>query len=159
MGSFERLTSCSRALASRSSVYTFTGTAPCSMVCLTGMIGKDGHVACPNSRKWIPAYARMTNRVFGRGDRIRTCDILLPKQALYQAELHPESGSIVPHGPRAAPRYNRSGHGPQHKNISGAQSAAAARTPRKPLVEAFDLLAHAQARFGGAEPACGSHDE
>ena len=27
----------------------------------------------------------------GRGDRIRTCDILLPKQALYRAELHPES--------------------------------------------------------------------
>lgn len=25
----------------------------------------------------------------GRGDRIRTCDLLLPKQALYQAELHP----------------------------------------------------------------------
>ena len=29
--------------------------------------------------------------VRGRGDRIRTCDFLLPKQALYQAELHPES--------------------------------------------------------------------
>jgi hypothetical protein len=25
-----------------------------------------------------------------RGDRIRTCDFLLPKQALYQAELRPE---------------------------------------------------------------------
>lgn len=25
----------------------------------------------------------------GRGDWIRTSDILLPKQALYQAELHP----------------------------------------------------------------------
>ena len=24
-----------------------------------------------------------------RGDRIRTCDIQLPKLALYQAELHP----------------------------------------------------------------------
>jgi hypothetical protein len=24
-----------------------------------------------------------------RGDRIRTCDFLLPKQALYQAELRP----------------------------------------------------------------------
>ncbi len=26
----------------------------------------------------------------GRGDMIRTCDILLPKQALYQTELRPE---------------------------------------------------------------------
>ena len=26
----------------------------------------------------------------GRGDRIRTCDLLLPKQALYQAELRPD---------------------------------------------------------------------
>ena len=26
----------------------------------------------------------------GRGDRIRTYDILLPKQARYQAALHPE---------------------------------------------------------------------
>ncbi len=25
----------------------------------------------------------------GRGDRIRTCDLLLPKQALYQTELRP----------------------------------------------------------------------
>ena len=28
----------------------------------------------------------------GRRDRIRTCDILLPKQALYQAELHSDVG-------------------------------------------------------------------
>ena len=28
-------------------------------------------------------------RGFGRGERIRTSDILLPKQALYQAELRP----------------------------------------------------------------------
>jgi hypothetical protein len=27
---------------------------------------------------------------FGRGDRIRTCDLLVPNQALYQAKLHPE---------------------------------------------------------------------
>jgi hypothetical protein len=26
----------------------------------------------------------------GRGDRIRTCDLLVPNQALYQAKLHPE---------------------------------------------------------------------
>ena len=29
---------------------------------------------------------------FNRGDRIRTCDIRLPKPALYQAELRPEGG-------------------------------------------------------------------
>ena len=27
----------------------------------------------------------------GRGDRIRTCDILLPKQARYQTALRPDS--------------------------------------------------------------------
>ena len=34
-----------------------------------------------------------------RGGRIRTDDFLLPKQALYRAELHPEhhDTSIVPH--------------------------------------------------------------
>ena len=29
-----------------------------------------------------------------RGDRIRTCDIQLPKLALYQAELHPGKGEM-----------------------------------------------------------------
>ena len=36
----------------------------------------------------------------GRGDRIRTCDLPLPKRALYQAELRPESTS----GPDQAAR-------------------------------------------------------
>src|SRR6185503_11990371 len=27
--------------------------------------------------------------LFGRGDRIRTCDIYVPNVALYQSELHP----------------------------------------------------------------------
>ena len=31
----------------------------------------------------------MSHRIFSRGDRIRTCDIQLPKLALYQAELRP----------------------------------------------------------------------
>jgi hypothetical protein len=35
------------------------------------------------------------NAMGGRGDRIRTCDILLPKQALYRAELHPEPGTAA----------------------------------------------------------------
>jgi hypothetical protein len=31
----------------------------------------------------------------GRGERIRTFDILLPKQALYRAELRPEQLKII----------------------------------------------------------------
>ena len=31
----------------------------------------------------------------GRGDRIRTCDLLVPNQALYQAKLHPEETRTV----------------------------------------------------------------
>ena len=30
-----------------------------------------------------------------RGDTIRTCDLLLPKQALYQAELRPAKSDIL----------------------------------------------------------------
>lgn len=33
---------------------------------------------------------RGRRRVCGRGGQIRTDDFMLPKQALYQAELHPE---------------------------------------------------------------------
>ena len=29
----------------------------------------------------------------GRGDRIRTYDLLVPNQTLYQAKLHPENGT------------------------------------------------------------------
>ncbi len=31
----------------------------------------------------------------GRGERIRTFDILVPNQALYQTELHPETNTII----------------------------------------------------------------
>jgi hypothetical protein len=30
----------------------------------------------------------------GRGDRIRTYDLLVPNQALYQAKLHPALGQV-----------------------------------------------------------------
>ncbi len=36
-------------------------------------------------RKWV----NTTAKDYTRGDRIRTCDIQLPKLALYQAELRP----------------------------------------------------------------------
>src|SRR6516165_1799760 len=39
----------------------------------------------PFRRRVVPGHARV-----GRGERIRTSDILLPKQALYQAEPRPE---------------------------------------------------------------------
>lgn len=32
----------------------------------------------------------------GRGDRIRTYDLLVPNQALYQAKLHPEGADKGP---------------------------------------------------------------
>src|SRR5687768_17758916 len=99
MGSFEILTSCWRALASRSSVYTLTGTAPCSMVCFTGM-AVSGQLSCLLRSKMDSGVRQNDETVFGRGDWIRTSDIVLPKHALYQAELHPDFGSIVPQGAR-----------------------------------------------------------
>ena len=35
---------------------------------------------------------RVSIQIFSQGDRIRTCDIQLPKLALYQAELRPDGG-------------------------------------------------------------------
>ena len=35
------------------------------------------------------------NRAVNQGDRIRTCDLRLPKPPLYQAELRPEGSAIV----------------------------------------------------------------
>ena len=32
---------------------------------------------------------------FGRGDRIRTCDLYVPNVALYQTELHPDASREV----------------------------------------------------------------
>ena len=34
-------------------------------------------------------HLKPTRKLSGRGDRIRTCDLLVPNQALYQAKLHP----------------------------------------------------------------------
>jgi hypothetical protein len=38
-------------------------------------------------------------RSIGRGDRIRTCDILLPKQARYRAALLPDPSEPAGGGP------------------------------------------------------------
>ena len=40
------------------------------------------------------AVCRLSTGNAGRGERIRTSDILLPKQARYRAALHPEGGGL-----------------------------------------------------------------
>ena len=59
----------------------------------------QNHIPCTFEYK-IPRFRRYTRLkpwitttflISGRGDMIRTCDILLPKQALYQTELRPET--------------------------------------------------------------------
>ena len=47
----------------------------------------------PNRKLKPPRMRRV--EISGRGERIRTFDILLPKQALYQTELHPETNAII----------------------------------------------------------------
>ena len=37
------------------------------------------------------ARSASADRESGRGDRIRTCDLLVPNQALYQAKLRPDA--------------------------------------------------------------------
>ncbi len=41
----------------------------------------------------VPSHPISRNKESGRGGQIRTDDFLLPKQALYQAELRPAAGS------------------------------------------------------------------
>jgi hypothetical protein len=40
-------------------------------------------------------FRTILNRNFGRGDRIRTCDPLLPKQMRYQAAPLPDTGGAL----------------------------------------------------------------
>jgi hypothetical protein len=46
-------------------------------------------------------FFRLQCDLFGRGDRIRTCDLYVPNVALYQTELHPE-GAAYDNGDSAA---------------------------------------------------------
>ena len=46
-----------------------------------------------NSRNSYKVYRRVL-MAYGRGDTIRTCDILVPNQALYQTEPHPVRGNV-----------------------------------------------------------------
>ena len=47
------------------------------------------HVGCDVAVFFAAPQRREKN---GRGDRIRTYDLLVPNQALYQAKLHPDTG-------------------------------------------------------------------
>jgi hypothetical protein len=55
----------------------------------------------------------------GRGDRIRTCGLPLPKRALYQAELHPEASRTW-----ALPQQFASSH-----QVTSGKSSPAHRAP------------------------------
>src|ERR1043165_4157709 len=63
---------------------------------LLNRCGLDGMETAPRIEKPLPADAEATSERNGRGDRIRTCDLLVPNQALYQAKLHPghERGTV-----------------------------------------------------------------
>ena len=67
---------------------------------LVGAIGFEPSRASASQKKRQRAYKKRFEAAFalsqnpaqfGRGDRIRTYDIQLPKLALYQAELHPDA--------------------------------------------------------------------
>ena len=45
----------------------------------------------------------MRLNIYGRDGRIRTCDILIPNQALYQAELHPDETKYLFGAPAEEP--------------------------------------------------------
>ncbi len=63
----------------------------------------ENHIPCifeyktPRFRRYTRLKPWITTAflISGRGERIRTFDILLPKQALYQTELHPETTHII----------------------------------------------------------------
>ena len=53
--------------------------------------------ACVNFKNSAPTFRKgelqaEKQKISGRGDRIRTCDPLLPKQMRYQAALLPDTG-------------------------------------------------------------------
>ena len=80
-------------------------------------------------------YCALLNKILSRGDRIRTCDIQLPKLALYQAELRPdgEEQIFVPPGHK--------------KNGSGRDRTADTRI-FNPLLYQLSYRAILQARLG-----------
>lgn len=60
-----------------------------NLVCAAGL---EPTASCSRSRRSTRlSYAQRENLKGGRDGRTRTDDIVLPKHALYQAELHPEN--------------------------------------------------------------------
>ena len=55
-----------------------------------------------------------------RGDRIRTCDIQLPKLALYQAELRPDGGEQNFRATRAQKKWLGTGSNRRHADFQSA---------------------------------------
>src|SRR3546814_17288480 len=95
------------------------------------------------------ACSRRGNGRNWSGDRIRTCDILLPKQARYRAALLPEPPMPLGFMRSGSKRKERPGrgelrHAPESCDIRSAAAAA------------IDLAAEQGARRGAAERAGGA---
>ena len=117
-------------------------TCPTSIHCCANRL--DTHViACYCSitiqKSAIPrryaCYCALLCKILSRGDRIRTCDIQLPKLALYQAELRPDGGEQ---------NFVQPGH---KKNGSGRDRTADTRI-FNPLLYQLSYRAILQARLG-----------
>jgi hypothetical protein len=66
-----------------------------SLSCQNGIsrFGGEENTALPNARQ-VTDSLNSVGFLKSRGDKIRTCDLLVPNQALYQAEPHPEFQAI-----------------------------------------------------------------
>ena len=51
----------------------------------------NGHFVSEGTDKTDKPGGKTGRKVANRGDKIRTCDLLVPNQTLYQAELRPEA--------------------------------------------------------------------
>lgn len=70
-----------------------------------------------DAHKKAAIQAAVLNREFGRGERIRTFDFYLPKVALYQAELHPDSFSRGLLQPREVSHYSEAAEKTQSEGL------------------------------------------